>query len=80
MEVIGYDLASKKYTARSYDDQGTSELFEVALKGTSWSIIGKSVRFSGKFDADGSTLTGLWERKGKKSGWQPWITLRLVRA
>jgi uncharacterized protein DUF1579 len=33
MEVIGYDLASKKYLARSYDDQGTSEVFEVELKG-----------------------------------------------
>jgi len=80
MEVIGYDLASKKYLARSYDDQGTSELFEVALKGKNWSIIGESVRFNGKFDAKGNKLTGLWELKGKKVGWQPWIKLKLVRA
>src|SRR3989337_354826 len=37
MEVIGYDLAAKKYLARSYDNQGTSEVFEVTLKGKSWS-------------------------------------------
>jgi hypothetical protein len=80
MEVIGYDRASRKYLARSYDDQGGSELFEVALKGKQWSIIGASVRFKGKFDAKGSKLTGLWELKGKKSGWQPWINLELVRA
>ena len=80
MEVMGYDLASKKYTARSYDDQGTSELFEVALKGKSWSIVGASVRFKGKFDASGNLLTGLWQRKGKNSSWQPWIKLKLVRA
>ena len=80
MEVIGYDLAAKKYLARSYDDQGASEVFVVALNGKSWSIAGESVRFNGKFDAKGNTLTGLWELKGKKAGWQPWIKLKLVRA
>jgi hypothetical protein len=27
-----------------------------------------------------SCLTGLWELKGAKAGWQPWIKLKLVRA
>jgi hypothetical protein len=80
MEVIGYDRMTKKYLARSYDDQGTSEGFEVSLKGKQWSIVGESVRFNGKFSADKDQLTGLWELKGKKAGWQPWIRLKLVRA
>ncbi len=80
MEVIGYDLTSKKYLARSYDDQGVSEPFEVALKCKNWTIIGQSVRFSGKFDAENNKLTGLWKLNGKKAGWQPWIKLKLVRA
>jgi hypothetical protein len=80
MEVIGYDLASKKYLARSYDDQGSSDVFEVVLKGKRWSIVGSTVRFNGKFDAANDKLTGLWELKGKKAGWQPWIKLTLVRA
>jgi hypothetical protein len=80
MEVIGYDLASARYLARSYDDQGQSELFEVELKGKKWRIKGKTARFSGMFDASGDKLTGLWELKGTKSGWQPWIKLKLVRA
>ncbi len=80
MEVIGYDRTTKKYLARSYDDRGTSELFEVALNGKKWSIMGALVRFSGKFNADNNQLTGLWEIKGKKAGWQPWIKVRLVRA
>ena len=79
MEVIGYDLASKKYLARSYDDQGVSEVFEVALKGSSWRIKGDTVRFNGKFDARHVKLTGLWELKDKKVGWQPWIKLTLAR-
>lgn len=80
MEVIGYDPASKKYRARSYDDQGESEVFEVALRGKTWTIIGDSVRFKGKFDARNNKLTGLWELKGKSAGWQPWIKLQLTRA
>ena len=80
MEVIGYDTAKKKYMARSYDDRGVSDEFVVMLKDKRWNIIGETVRFSGKFDATGDTLTGLWEMKSKKSGWQPWIRLRLARA
>jgi hypothetical protein len=79
-EVIGYDIPSKKYQARSFDDQGCSELFEVILKGKNWRILGETVRFNGKFDAAGNKLTGLWELNNKKVGWQPWIKLTLVRA
>jgi len=79
MEVVGYDSKKKRYIARSYDDQGTSEEFEVRLTGKKWTIVGEAVRFDGKFSSDGNKLQGLWEMKGK-SGWQPWIKLKLVRA
>lgn len=80
MEVIGYDRTRRKYLSRSYDDQGSSEQFEVALTGKRWRIAGESVRFNGGFSADFNELTGLWEYRGRKAGWQPWIRLRLVRA
>ena len=80
MEVIGHDSKRKKHIARSYDDQGASEEFEVQLKGKAWTILGETTRFKGKFSADLNKLTGLWELKGKKTGWQPWIKLTLVRA
>lgn len=79
-EVIGYDLNSKKIISRSYDDQGVSEVFDVALDGKRWRIKGKSVRFDGKFDAKGNKLSGLWELKEPQKGWRPWINLTLVRA
>jgi hypothetical protein len=80
MEVMGYDLAAKKFFARSFDDQGATELYDIDLTGKKWSIAGKAVRFTGRFDARGGRLTGLWEMKGTKAGWQPWIKLLLVRA
>ena len=80
MEVMGYDKQAKSYFARSYDDQGVTERFEVNLRGRNWSIDGASVRFRGKFDSDGNRLVGLWEMKGKSSQWKPWIELVLTRA
>ena len=80
MEVMGYDSKKKRYIARSYDDQGASEEFEVRLNGKKWTILGQTVRFDGKFSTDGNKLEGLWEMKDRKSGWQPWIKLKLIRA
>jgi Protein of unknown function (DUF1579) len=80
MEVMGYEQSSKKYFARSFDDQGVTEAFEIALVGRRWKIIGKNVRFSGGFDERRNRLSGLWELKAKRGAWQPWIKLELRRA
>ena len=80
MEVVGYDAARRKHIARSFDDRGATQEFVVELRGRRWRIEGDTVRFDGRFGVDGQTLTGLWELKGAKRGWQPWIELELVRA
>lgn len=80
MEVMGYDSARRAHYARSFDDQGASEIFDVELSRRKWKITGESVRFAGQFDTQGNTLTGTWEMKSKRSVWQPWIELRLQRA
>lgn len=79
MEVMGFDPSKKQYFARSFDDQGATEAFVIALDGRRWSISGKTVRFKGSFDIQKMRLAGLWELKGTKAGWQPWIMLELVR-
>lgn len=80
MEVVGYDAARRKHVARSFDDTGATQELVVELRGRRWRIEGDTVRFDGRFDAGGRTLTGLWELKGAKRGWQPWMELELVRA
>ena len=80
MEVLGFDSKKQQRFASSYDDQGSAEAFVLELNGRRFSINGKTVRFNGGFDAQKSCLTGLWELKGAKAGWQPWIKLKLVRA
>lgn len=73
MEIMGFDASKQRHFATSYDDQGIAESFEVALAGRQWRIAGKTVRFNGSFNARKNRLTGLWELKGKRAGWQPWI-------
>lgn len=80
MEIVGYDTKRRKHVARSFDDRGSFEELIVQLRGRRWTITGDAVRFDGRFSADGDTLAGLWERKGKRGRWQPWIRLELVRA
>ena len=80
MEVMGYDLESGKYFARSFDDQGVTEVFDIALTSRRWLIAGKTVRFRGTFNAERNRLGGQWELKGKRGTWQTWIKLELVRA
>ena len=79
LEIVGYDSSRKKFLSRSFDDSGSTDEFEVSLKGRRWRIFGNVMRFDGGFSADKNELTGLWEIKGR-SGWQPWIKLQLVRS
>ena len=80
MEVIGYEGAKRRHFARSYDDTGVSDVFTVELSGRRWTISGEKVRFRGSFNAAKNRLSGLWEMKRNKAGWDPWIKLELVRA
>lgn len=80
MEILGYDAANRRHFARSFDDQGVSEVFDIALRGRRWTILGQAVRFHGGFDDGWNRLSGLWEMKGKRGTWKPWIRLELVRA
>ena len=80
MEIMGFDPAKRRFFATSYDDQGAFETFAIALEGRRFRIQGKTVRFEGSFDATRDRLTGLWELKGSRARWQPWIELELARA
>jgi hypothetical protein len=79
MEVMGFDPLRRKHFARSFDDRGSTEIFAVSLNGRRWTIKGEVVRFEGSFDVGKKRLSGLWELKGTRARWQPWIELELVR-
>lgn len=79
MEVFGYDPAMKSFVSRSFDDQGKSEGFIIALKGRHWTIRGDHARFDGEIGKDFSSIEGTWELRGGDGGWAPWIDIRLEK-
>ena len=80
MEVMGFDPLRKEHFARSFNDQGSTDTFAISLNGRRWKIEGETVRFDGRFDSQGKRLVDLWELKGTRSRWLPWIELELARA
>ena len=80
MEIIGFDARKRRCFATSYSDQGAVESTVIELSGRRLRIKGATVRFDGSFDAARNRLSGLWELKGSKARWQPWIEFEMVRA
>jgi hypothetical protein len=80
LEIIGWDEGQRRFTARSYDDQGGIEDFTATLIERRWQIFGETTRFDGMFSADGKRLTGQWERREPGAEWAAWMTIELRRA
>jgi hypothetical protein len=79
LEVIGAGAREHSCVARSYDNAGQSEEYEVALSGRKWTIDGKTQRFRGQLTDDLRTLEGQWELTEDGSTWRPWMRIRLIK-
>jgi Protein of unknown function (DUF1579) len=61
IEFIGYDASSQTYTCHSFDRRGSTDSFRATLRvgeaylgNRTWTIEGKSARFTGLFNSIGS--------------------------
>ncbi len=79
LEFIGYDPASQMYTCHSFDSCGNSDLFQANLRDHTWTIEGKSSRFTGVFANTGNTLTGQWDQSSDGVNWLPWMDIKLTK-
>jgi hypothetical protein len=79
LEVIGAGPRSDVCVARSFDNAGQSDEYEVALSGRQWTIDGKTQRFRGELTDDLRTLEGQWELTEDGSTWRPWMRIRLIK-
>jgi len=77
IEVIGFDRKTRGITSHSFDSDGNASRMKVQVRGDEYRLLGDVVRFSGRFNPDGTELGGLWELKGKK-GWEPWMQVTLT--
>jgi Protein of unknown function (DUF1579) len=86
LEFIGYDPSMQTYTCHCFDNHGNSDLFqanlrvgEACLDNRTWTIEGKSSRFTGVFNSIGNTLTGKWEQSSDSLNWLPWMDVKLTK-
>ena len=79
IEFIGYDTSSQMYTCQYFDSRGNSDSFQVNLRDHTWTIEGKSSRFTGVFATTGNTLTGTWEQSSDGVNWLPWMDVKLTK-
>jgi hypothetical protein len=80
LEIIGYDATSRRYFTHSFDNYGVASAYQALLADDSWTILGDSERFLGRFNDDGTALSGTWERLADDSTWIPWMTITLTKA
>jgi Protein of unknown function (DUF1579) len=79
IEFIGYDPLSQIYTCHSFDSRGNTDLFQATLRDHTWTIEGKSARFTGLFNSIGKTLTGQWDQSSDGLNWLPWMDVKLTK-
>ncbi len=79
IEFIGYDPSSQMYTCHNFDSRGNSDLFQANLRDHTWTIEGKSSRFTGVFATTGNTLTGQWQQSSDGVNWLPWMDIKLTK-
>jgi Protein of unknown function (DUF1579) len=87
IEFIGYDPSSQMYTCHSFvgvpsrneNRRGNADLFQANLRDHTWTVEGKSARFTGVFASTGNTLTGTWEQSSDGLNWLPWMDVKLTK-
>jgi hypothetical protein len=53
----------------------------LAVGRDSITIVGETIRFTGQFVDNGSTVQGTWQSKANEQcDWAPWMQVRLVRS
>jgi hypothetical protein len=81
IEVVGYNASSKNFVVRSYDNQGSESSMTLAVTRDIITIADETMRFTGQFVDNGSTVQGTWQFKAnEQSDWAPWMQVRLVRS
>lgn len=79
IEIYAFDPEANAFRSRSYDDQGQTEEFRADLQEDSWTIVGETLRFSGRFTDNARQLAGRWQTR-TETGWATLMDIELSRA
>jgi hypothetical protein len=70
LSIMGVDLATGRYFARSFENHGFYRRYDAAVDGRIWTLTGEWERARIEFSADGRTQTISWEWR-PKGRWLP---------
>jgi hypothetical protein len=81
-EIIGWDPDRNAYVTQYFGTDGPNA-YEASLADEDgvlvWSMRSQADRFTGRFSADGKTITGHWEQLDDQQRWQPWMEVTLTK-
>jgi hypothetical protein len=92
LTIISADLETGAYTQHYYDSRGVTRLYAMTLDDRVWTLTRESPdfspldfaqRFTGTFSADGTTISGAWEKRldgNRDCRWQHDFALTYRRA
>ena len=89
LAIVGADLATGAYTQHYYDSRGVARLYAMTLVGGVWTLTRETPdftpldfrqRYTGTFSADGSTISGAWEKCFTDGAWEHDFVLNYHRA
>ena len=70
MEIIGYDIPSRKYISKFFDNTGNAPTYQVTVRENVWTYNGECQRATFEFSDDGNTITTHWDwRKNEAESW-----------
>jgi hypothetical protein len=79
MEVLGYDLSSKKYFSRFYDSSGNVHEANLTADGDNWTWKGKTTGCTAVFTENGKVQTAHHIRLDESSHWVPSMEVVLTK-
>ena len=75
VEIVGYDVATKAYVSRFFDNMGNSGVIRFTVNGDTWTgtaesdVAGRPLKERGSITLTGDTMTARWEYSTDGSKW-----------
>ncbi len=79
VEIIGYDAGGGDFAMHAFEGSGAVTTMRAVCDRGEWRFLGDALRFTGRFDGDGRTLSGQWEARDADGAWAPLMQVRLSR-
>jgi len=79
VEVIGYNLSTRRYWSQFFDSQGNATASELSIDAQHWVWQREDTRCTASFSADGTTQTAHHQRRDEDGSWVPSMDVVLTK-